>query len=158
MANKEDAQDLLAELLEEGLIIKCVPVGGPAGNVVHFEPDPTLEWSDEAPYAWIYEGSQWKTVLSALGFLVAAFTLVMFPLWPDTLRSGAWYLGMAVVGFIIFIIVLAIVRLILFAITAIALKPGIWLFPNLFEDVGFFESFVPLWAWHQAPAKALKKE
>ncbi|KAJ2101225.1 Translocation protein S62 [Coemansia sp. RSA 922] len=24
---------------------------------------------------------------------------------------------------------------------------GLWIFPNLFEDVGFFESFVPLYAW-----------
>jgi translocation protein SEC62 len=53
------------------------------------------------------------------------------------------------VGFIGFLIVLAIIRLIVFAITVFTHKPGIWLFPNLFEDVGFFESFVPVWAWHK---------
>jgi len=37
-----------------------------------------------------------------------------------------------------------------------AVPPGIWLFPNLFEDVGFFESFVPLWAWQKVP-KGKKK-
>ncbi|KAJ2561930.1 Translocation protein S62 [Coemansia sp. RSA 1836] len=28
-----------------------------------------------------------------------------------------------------------------------AAPQGLWIFPNLFEDVGFFESFVPLYGW-----------
>jgi len=44
---------------------------------------------------------------------------------------------------------LAIVRLILFLVTIVAASPGIWLYPNLFEDVGFFDSFKPLWAWRE---------
>jgi translocation protein SEC62 len=27
-------------------------------------------------------------------------------------------------------------------------KPGVWLFPNLFADVGFIDSFIPVWGWH----------
>ncbi|KAF9326081.1 Translocation protein S62 [Podila minutissima] len=35
--------------------------------------------------------------------------------------------------------------------------PGIWIFPNLFEDVGFVDSFIPLWGWHEPEAPVEKK-
>jgi translocation protein SEC62 len=84
------------------------------------------------------------------------FGAILFPLWPPILRTAVWYLSIAVLGLIAAIAVIAVVRLILFIITMFAVPPGIWLFPNLFEDVGFFESFVPLWAWQKKP-KAKKK-
>jgi translocation protein SEC62 len=79
------------------------------------------------------------------------FGAILFPLWPPILRTAVWYLSIALLGLIAAIAVIAIVRLILFVITMFAVPPGIWLFPNLFEDVGFFESFVPLWAWQKKP-------
>ena len=69
-----------------------------------------------------------------------------------------WYLSIALLGLIAAIAVIAVVRLILFMITVFAVPPGIWLFPNLFEDVGFFESFVPLWAWQKVPKGKKKKD
>ena len=62
---------------------------------------------------------------------------VMFPLWPIKLRIGAWYLSMGLFGLVGAFIVLAIVRLILWCITVLSMKRAIWIFPNLFEDVGF---------------------
>lgn len=62
---------------------------------------------------------------------------VMFPLWPVKLRVGVWYLSIAALVFIGAMIVLAIVRLIFWCITVLAAKRAIWIFPNLFEDVGF---------------------
>ena len=44
---------------------------------------------------------------------------------------------------------MAIFRLILFAVTMFAVPPGLWLYPNLFEDVGFFDSFRPVWGWQE---------
>jgi translocation protein SEC62 len=44
---------------------------------------------------------------------------------------------------------MSIFRLILFAITMFAIPPGLWLYPNLFEDVGFFDSFRPVWGWQE---------
>jgi translocation protein SEC62 len=73
------------------------------------------------------------------------------------MRTGVWYLSVACLGFIGAIAVLAVVRLLLFMVTMFAVPPGIWLFPNLFEDVGFFESFVPLWAWQKQPKKKKRK-
>ena len=76
-------------------------------------------------------------------------TVVMFPLWPVTLRIGVWYLSMAFLGLIGLFFAMAIFRLILFCVTVFAVPPGLWLYPNLFEDVGFFDSFRPVWGWQE---------
>ena len=84
------------------------------------------------------------------GLLLAVMAVVLFPLWPYTLRRGVYYLSMAAIGVLVMFFALAIVRLIVFLITIVAgPQPGIWLFPNLFEDVGFFDSFRPTWAWRE---------
>jgi hypothetical protein len=62
---------------------------------------------------------------------------VMFPLWPVKLRIGVWYLSILALGLLGALIVLAIVRLIFWCITVVVCKKAIWMFPNLFEDVGF---------------------
>jgi hypothetical protein len=92
-------------------------------------------------YVWFYEGAQIKQKLYAAAALAIVFAIVMFPLWPMKMRLGVWYLSMGMLGLIF--------RLILFAITYFAVSPGLWLYPRLFEDIGFFESFVPLWGWHE---------
>ncbi|KNG45966.1 translocation protein [Stemphylium lycopersici] len=119
--------------------------------------------NDDNYYIWLYEGSQWKQKLYAIGALLLVITIVLFPLWPLFLRQGVWYLSMGMLGLIGLFFAMAIVRLILFIITIFAAPPGLWLYPNLFEDVGFFDSFRPVWAWQETPEdvkakKAAKKE
>ena len=60
-----------------------------------------------------------------------------------------YYLSVAAAGFLVFIIVLAIIKYILFVLMFIltAGKLKLWIFPNLTEDVGFFESFVPVYVY-----------
>ena len=118
------------------------------------------EANDDNYYIWLYEGSQWKQKLYAAGALVLVIAVVLFPLWPLFLRQGVWYLSMGMLGLIGLFFAMAIVRLILFIITMFAAPPGLWLYPNLFEDVGFFDSFKPLWAWHEdeLTIKKRKKE
>lgn len=60
---------------------------------------------------------------------------------------GVYYLSVAAAGFLVFIIVLAVVRLIIFCLVWILTfgKHHIWILPNLTEDVGFFASFWPLY-------------
>ena len=60
-----------------------------------------------------------------------------------------YYLSVAAAGFLVFIIVLAIIKYILFVILFIVTggKLKLWIFPNLTEDVGFFESFVPAYVY-----------
>ncbi|KAG5646768.1 hypothetical protein DXG03_002454 [Asterophora parasitica] len=108
-------------------------------------------------YAWFFEGSQWTTY--AGGILMVAIMLagVMFPLWPPIMRLGVWYLSIGMLGLIGLFFAIAIVRLIFYVITIVVASPGIWIFPKLFADVGFVESFIPLWEWDLPKKKKSKK-
>lgn len=117
--------------------------------------EPQQEARDEFHYVWLYEGSQWKNKLYAAGALALILAVVFFPVWPYHLRLGVWYLSMAMLGLLGLFFAMAIFRLILFLVTMFAVPPGFWLFPNLFEDVGFFDSFKPWGAWHE-DEKAVK--
>ena len=114
------------------------------------------EARDDFHYVWLYEGAQWKNKLYAAGALALILAVVFFPVWPYHLRLGVWYLSMAMLGVLGLFFAMAIFRLILFLITMFTNPPGFWLYPNLFEDVGFFDSFRPVWAWHE-DEKAVKK-
>jgi translocation protein SEC62 len=114
-------------------------------------------FKDDDYFAWFYDTTQLQTILGGIGIVIAVFGAILFPLWPPILRIAVWYLSIVLLGLIGGILVIAIVRLILFVITMFAVPPGIWLFPNLFEDVGFFESFVPLWGWHKLLKSKRKK-
>ncbi|KAL8870774.1 MAG: hypothetical protein Q9174_003256 [Haloplaca sp. 1 TL-2023] len=92
---------------------------------------------EDLHYIWLYEGPQWKQKAYAAGALLLIMTVVMFPLWPLKLRIGVWA--------------------ILFGVTYFAVPPGLWLYPNLFEDVGFFDSFRPVWGWQEDKKKKSKK-
>ncbi|TKA74630.1 hypothetical protein B0A55_05968 [Friedmanniomyces simplex] len=118
--------------------------------------EPQQEARDDFHYVWLYEGSQWKNKLYAVGALALILAVVFFPVWPYHLRLGVWYLSMGMLGLLGLFFAMALFRLILFLITMFAKPPGLWLFPNLFEDVGFFDSFKPAWAWHE-DEKAVKR-
>jgi translocation protein SEC62 len=111
--------------------------------------EPQQEIRDELYYAFFYEPKTWTQTLSAIGLVVALLMVVMFPLWPPMLRLGVWYLSIGMLGLVGLFLVMSVFRLILFVVTMVAVPPGLWLYPNLFEDVGFFDSFRPLWAWHK---------
>ncbi|KAK2810615.1 hypothetical protein FQN50_002872 [Emmonsiellopsis sp. PD_5] len=117
----------------------------------HQETDPMMH------YVWLYEGPQWKQKAMAVGVLAAIMAVVMFPLWPIMLRQGVWYLSVGVMGLLGLFFAMSIFRLILFCVTVFAVPPGLWLYPNLFEDVGFFDSFRPVWGWQETKKKKSKK-
>jgi len=119
--------------------------------------EPQQEISDDVYYAWFYEPRSWKQTAMAIGIVILLLVIVMFPLWPPTMRLGVWYLSMGMLGLIGLFILMSIFRLILFCVTVVAVPPGLWLYPNLFEDVGFFDSFRPVWAWHNVKTKKKKK-
>ena len=109
----------------------------PAGTPKTLFLAPQQSIDELAYYAWFYDGSPLWTILGAAAMVIVMLAGVMFPLWPVKLRVGVWYLSIAVLAFIGAMIVLAIVRLIFWCITVVATKRAIWIFPNLFEDVGF---------------------
>ncbi|KAJ5081851.1 Translocation protein Sec62 ascomycota [Penicillium alfredii] len=100
-------------------------------------------------YVWLYEGPQWKQKAMAAAVVAGIFAVVLFPLWPMILRQGVWYLSVGMMGLLGLFFAMSIFRLILFCVTVFVVPPGLWLYPNLFEDVGFFDSFKPLWGWQE---------
>lgn len=100
--------------------------------------EPQQSFQSDSYYVFLLPPSQTKIILGAMGMVAVILAGVMFPLWPHSLRLGTWYLSMAVLGLIGLFIVIAIVRLIVWGVTKLAgPAPGIWIYPNLFEDVGF---------------------
>lgn len=63
------------------------------------------------------------------------------------MRQGAYYVSLLMMGFLAFLLILGVIRAVLWVLLILSIGRGGWLFPNLFADVGFFESFVPLWTY-----------
>lgn len=119
--------------------------------------EPQQEAKEEFYYVWLWEGSQVKRQIYAALALLVIFTIVLYPLWPLKMRQGVYYLSW---GFLILLglfFLMAIFRVILFCVTYFITPPGLWLFPNLWEDVSFLDSFKPVWAWHETAKKKKKK-
>lgn len=112
-------------------------------------------------YMWFYSPAPFKLYLQGIGILALVVALIFFPLWPYKARKAAWMLSLWALVFVGLMIVLAIIRLILFAFTIFLASPGIWLFPNLFADVGFIDSFRPFYSWRgqrTLPQKVKRKK
>ncbi|KAG1673589.1 Translocation protein SEC62 [Nymphon striatum] len=98
-------------------------------------------------YVWIYDPIPMKSWLIGALIVFGSIALCLFPLWPATIRLGVYYLSVAAAGFLVVLLGLAVVRLIIFSILwgCSMGKHHFWLLPNLMEDVGFLESFWPLY-------------
>lgn len=136
------------------LALRVTKVDDPAGEkhvkglwTVRIEPQ--QEAAPLTHYVWLYDGPQWKQKAGAAAVLAGIMAVVMFPLWPMVLRRGVWYASIGMLGLLGLFFAMAIVRLVLFCVTVVVTPPGLWLYPNLFEDVGFFDSFRPLWGWQE---------
>ncbi|KAG5761023.1 hypothetical protein H9Q72_010856 [Fusarium xylarioides] len=116
------------------------------------------EAKEDMYYCWLWEGSQLKRKIYAGLALLAIFAIVLYPLWPLVLRQGVYYLSWGLLGLLGLFFLMAIFRVILFCITYFTTPPGLWLFPNLWEDVSFMDSFRPVWAWHETEKKKKKKK
>ena len=131
----------------------------PKPEVIYLvSPDPSVSWSDDIKFIWIYEGSKLFSILLSFGILIFAFFIIMYPLWPYQLRLGAWYLMVFCIILVGLLALLSVVRLGLYVLSLVAGLPGFWLFPNLYEDCGFFESFVPLYGWDMPPQTKGKQQ
>lgn len=100
-------------------------------------------------YVWIYDPIPVKAWVIGTLLVVGAVLVCLFPLWPKIVRHYVYYLSIAATGFLILIIGLAVVRLAVFVIIWLVSfgKHHLWLLPNLTEDVGFIESFWPLYKY-----------
>jgi translocation protein SEC62 len=99
------------------------------------------------PYVWIYDPATTKSILVGSLLVIGAIGVCLFPLWPSIVREGVYYLSLAGAGFLGLILSLAVLKYILFALIWVVTLGSVqfWLLPNLTEDVGFFESFMPFY-------------
>ncbi|KAJ7064972.1 translocation protein [Mycena amicta] len=136
--------------------------GGPSGSSSSspkvLQVIPEQKFAGEEYYVWFFEGSQWTTYAGAILMVGVMLAGVMFPLWPPMMRQGVYYLSMGMLGLIALFFAIAIVRLVFYIITVLVASPGIWIFPKLFADVGFVESFIPLYEWDLPKKKSKKKK
>ncbi|CAG7723773.1 unnamed protein product [Allacma fusca] len=100
-------------------------------------------------YVWIYEPTPYYYYFFGFLVVVAVIAVCLFPLWPSSVRQGVYYLSLAAAGFLVFILALAVIRLVAFCVIwgVTFGRHHLWLLPNLTEDVGFFASFWPLYKY-----------
>ncbi|KAI8967960.1 translocation protein Sec62-domain-containing protein [Mycotypha africana] len=157
---REEASFVLNELGKHGFILRVnrgdAISGKGSPRVLQVNPEQKVQ--EDGYYMWIWEGSKLKVYLGAIGLVAVILAAVLFPLWPNFLRLGVWYLSIAVLCLVGLFFGIAIVRLILYCITWPFLPRGFWLFPNLFEDVGIIESFIPLYGFDPVKEKAPAKK
>lgn len=158
VVSEEEAQNILQKLLQEGMLMRVRSIN----NTRFMQADHGRSWSDESLYAWLWEETQWMPYIGGILAVLLLLGAMMFPLWPFAIRSKVnlvmnWAMW-AAIGFLLFLFITSIVRAIFYAVTSVILKPGIWIFPNLWEDVGFFESFWPLWDWEKGEVPSGDKQ
>jgi len=159
VTSEEEATALLQKIIPSAFYLRVDRGGstGGSGSPKHLQLNQMQMFKPDDYFAWFYEGSQWTTYLGGIMMVAVILAGVMFPLWPPILRLGVWYLSMGLLGLIGLFFVIAIIRLIFYIITVVVTPPGIWIFPKLFADVGFVESFIPLWEWDLPKKKGKKK-
>merc|ERR1712018_326133 len=91
-----------------------------------------FEDCSEAIFMWDFEATHPYTWLGGTLIIVIGFLGVLYPLWPQQLRGGVYYLSWGGLGFVGFVIVLAILRTILFCLIWLFTggKHHLWIFPN----------------------------
>jgi len=110
-------------------------------------------------YVWLYDPVGWFYWAGGTAIVLGTIAVCLFPLWPPMMRTGVHYLSMGAAGFLLVIMGIGVLKYLLFALL-FALSAGklsFWLFPNLTEDVGFLESFMPVYDYTYT-GKSFKKK
>lgn len=160
ITSEEEAHNLLHNVIPFTFFLRVdrgQPVGS-ASSPKSLQINQMQLFKTDEYYAWFYEGSQWTNYVGGVAMVAIILAGVMFPLWPPILRLGVWYLSLVFLGLIGLLLVISIIRLIFYVITVLVASPGIWIFPRLFADVGFVDSFIPLWEWDLPKKKSKKKK
>jgi len=152
--NREKAAEYMKQLVEYGLILRVNHT--PHSKQCSF--NQIQDFNDDFYFVWIYEGSQLKTILLGFGILLIVLAGVMFQLWPESLRRGAYHILVAMMWVMVAFFVMVIFRFILYLVTLLVCERSIWLFPNLFADCGIIESFLPTWGYGDEDEKKLAKD
>lgn len=106
-------------------------------------------------YVWIYSPTTIKQYIMGALLVIGCIGVCLFPLWPAEVRTGVYYLSLVLASLLGVLLSLAVVKYIIFAgVWLLTMgKIKFWLLPNLTEDVGFFDSFAPLYTLDVAGKK-----
>lgn len=109
-------------------------------------------------YVWIYSPTTIKQYIIGGLLVIGCIGVCLFPLWPTQVRTGVYYLSIILACLLGSLLSLAIIKYITFAIVWCVTigKIRFWLLPNLTEDVGFIDSFIPFYVVN-LPKKDEKK-
>ena len=90
----------------------------------------TNEIKPSEPYVWVFQGSLlWRHVL--LGTVITIFLLLcLYPVWPDFMKLGVWYLS---VTLLLFLFTFFLARGVIFLVLWIA-GFNFWILPNILDD------------------------
>lgn len=115
---------------------------------------------DDQAYVWRFDPVHPKTFIMGVLVVIATIAICLFPLWPSYVRECVWYLSVLAAVAVGAILVLAVLRYVFFAIVWVltAGNHHFWLLPNLTEECGFFESFVPLYTHEYKGSKPEEKQ
>ncbi|PAA47013.1 hypothetical protein BOX15_Mlig011034g2 [Macrostomum lignano] len=111
-------------------------------------------------YIWHYDPTRPRNVVLGFLMVLGSILLCLFPMWPLQLRTGTYYLSIGALCLLGGLISLSLLRYPLFGlIWCLSLgRLHFWFLPNLTEDVGVLESFVPVisydWSTTKTPAVA----
>ncbi|KAL6120761.1 hypothetical protein NUSPORA_02455 [Nucleospora cyclopteri] len=136
-------------MLDEGIVFKVKIL---QNNVV----DVNFKRTFSAADLFIWEKEDNTKIYMFLGLLLtfAICIIMLFKVFPRWHRYVLYYLRYPIIAFFGFMFVSAIVRLIFYLLTLFFCNEQCWIWPNLFADCGFFESFVPAYEWSGTEEKA----
>ncbi|KAJ7872309.1 translocation protein Sec62-domain-containing protein [Mycena olivaceomarginata] len=147
IANANEALAVLSTLNAFGFFkhVRRVPHPHfPVPAVLHITPNQQNPVAADEYYAWFFKRRWAKYVPPAVpSALLLAGSLSRYAV----VRLGVYYLCIFMLGVVELFVGIVVVRYIFYIMTGVAFGPGsgIWIFPNLFANVGSVESFSPLW-------------
>uniref|UniRef100_A0A914H5W3 Translocation protein SEC62 n=1 Tax=Globodera rostochiensis TaxID=31243 RepID=A0A914H5W3_GLORO len=120
----------------------------------------TFDVNSNDVYVWIFDPTPlWK---KCVGILIVLGTIggCLFPLWPDWLRLGIYYLSVTGIALFGLLLGVAFARTVLFGFIWLCTlgRHRLWLLPNLLEECGFFESFQPTYTYEYIPGGIFAKK
>lgn len=136
-----DPVETIKNLLAKGLLLRIKRT-----NSKQFAESDSKEYNQTFLYTTKYDLNSVENSLGKFGLYFALFIGALFPIWPYILQRMmlyATYFFILIIGSIAWF---SIVRLLVYIPLRIIGRPG-WVFPNLYCDVGLFDTFRPFFAW-----------
>lgn len=149
-----DAQTIKTEigkLLDDYKIVR-VQLNDKNKDSVDLAISKTVNASDY--YMWTEDQYDYKALAMGLLGVALALTLAMYKIWPMWLKVLGKYAQYGIIILLITILLLSVIRIIIFVVTHLTCSSGLWIFPNLFAECGFIESFIPGYAWNEEDSKS----